>query len=86
MIFCGDLNASSFMYGYQATFEECIEQAKFEGSGLEGGPCVINMDNDAATIFDQLCQFVSKIIDESVIMMIPLLNFSGVKEKNMSLF
>ena len=56
------------------------------GSGLEGGPCVINMDNDAATICDQLCLFVSKIIDESVIMMTPLLKLDGVEEKYISPF
>ena len=38
MIFCGDLNASSSMYGYQATFEEWIEQAKVEVSGIERVP------------------------------------------------
>ena len=57
------------MYGYQSTFEEWIEQAKVEVSVLGGGPCVINLDNDASPICDQLWLFVSKIIDESVRMM-----------------
>ena len=86
MIFRGDLNASSSMYGYQAIFEDWIAQAKIEGSGLEGGPCVINMDNYASTICDQLWPFVSKTIDESVIMMTPLLKLSGVEEKDISPF
>ena len=86
IIFCGDLNTSSSIYGYQATFEEWIEQAKVEGSGLEGGPCLINLDNDSAPICDQLWLFVSKSIDESVRIMSPLLKLAGVEEKNMSPF
>ena len=86
MIFRGNLNASSSMYGYQAIFEDWIAQAKIEGSGLEGGPCVINMDNYASTICDQLWPFVSKIIHELVRMMTPLLKLAGVEEKNMSPF
>ena len=47
---------------------------------------MINMDNDAAPICDKLWPFVSKIIDESVGMMTPLLKLAGVEEKNMSPF
>ena len=74
------------MYGYQDTFEEWIEHANVEVSGLERGACVINLDIDAAHICDQLWPFVSKIIDESVIMMTPLLKLSGVEEKDISPF
>ena len=86
MIFRGDWNELSSMYGYQATFENWIEQAKVEGIGLESGLCVINLDNDAAPICDQLWLFVSKIIDGSVRIMTPLLKLAGVEENNMSPF
>ena len=86
MIFCSDLNASSSIYGYQYTFEAWIEHVKVEGSGLKGGQFVINLDNDAAPIYDHLWSFVSKTIDESLIMMTPLLKLAGVEEKNMSPF
>ena len=84
MMFCGDLNASSSMYGYQSTFEEWIKQAKVKGSGLQGGPCVIDMYSDAVPICDHMWPFVSKIIDEAVRTMNPLLNLAGAEEKNMS--
>ena len=62
MIFHGDLNASPSLYLYQVTFEEWIEKSKVEVSVLEVGPCVINLDNYAAPICDQLWPFVSKLL------------------------
>ena len=74
------------MYGYQSTFEEWIKQSKVKGSGLQGRPCVIDMYSDAVPICDHMWPFVSKIIDEAVRMMTPLLKLAGVEEKNMSQF
>ena len=47
---------------------------------------MINLDNDAAPVCDQLWKFVSKVIDESVRMMTPLLKLASLEEKNMSPF
>ena len=74
------------MYEYQATFEWYIKQANADISGLQGDPCVIDLDSYVAPICDELCKFMSKIIYESVIIMTPLLKFSGVEEKSMSQF
>ena len=72
------------MYGYQTIFEEWIKQANVEVIGLQGGPCVIDLDSDVAPICDEMWPFVSKIIDEAVRTMNPLLNLAGAEEKNMS--
>ena len=84
-MFEGDLSPSkTASKGYSATFLDWVTDAKENQE--EGGPCNIDISDNAIAVIDQIWPMAQRIISESVRLMTPLLKLFGVDTEAMSPF
>ena len=78
IMFAGRLKPSQEAWcGYALTYNDWIERAMISHADLDGGPCKINLGENALPMCNQLWPYVKRTISKAAKIMEPLLTTLG---------